>query len=572
VENDNFIRLNAIEASTSELNKLATGLLSFDRELDRRVVDEFELVFQEKIALVESTQSSASEQYLLKNLKSDAEKLVSWLRAEVVGKTDDGMKARTAAVTLISQISGALHSLFQGNNSGVILSMAENNAATQFARRFMLILGSMCILFAASVLIWLPSYVTDPIKSFGESIRLISKGDYKTRLSSNRKDEFGQLARTFNHMAEQLQSVSDINLNEVVSSRNRLFTLVNNLEDRILGIDANRNIVFMNSAMEEFIGISGKDMVGAYLPDLALEFPVVQQLFTLIALGQHQAEEAIESKTEDGEIEYLQQRVVEIHKNDGSLNGYIILLTDVTDYENRTQRQTDFLAELSHEMKTPISAITMSVNLLEDVRVEPITEGQKGLTKTIRKNCDRLLHMVNEVLELSQTISTDIRLNLDTIELNSFIVKAISHQQTQLDAKKISVNFNERGAGLRVEGDRSKLRLVIDNLLSNAIRYTPVDSNIFLELNAIPGGVSLTVKDEGPGVDPGFEEKLFEKYERSKGDTTKGTGLGLSICKEYILAHGGRIFLDQSYTEGAAFKVELSRQLPREIRKKHAII
>lgn len=570
VVNENFVRLNAIEATTSELNKLSAGLLSFDEVLNKRVLDEFDLVFQEKIALVEGVEVSASEKYLIKNLKSDAEKLVSWLRTEVVGKPVDNVEARTAAVTLISQISGALHSLFENNKSNVLLSMAENNAETSFARRFMLALGILCILFAISILVWLPGSVTDPIKRFGESIRLISQGDYKTRLRSNRKDEFGNLAETFNEMAEQLQKVSTLNLDEIVSSRKRLRTLVNNLTDSILGMDANRNIVFLNNAMEEFIGISNEEAMGAYLPDLALEHPIVQQLFTPIALGRSESKVAIEVKDGKGKSHYFQERVVEILASDNTISGYIILLTDVTDYENRTQRQTDFLAQLSHEMKTPISAIHMSLNLLEDERLEPISNDQKELTSTIRKNSDRLLHMVNEVLQLSQNEYTDVKLKLDTIDLASLIKETVAFQKTQLNAKSIEVQFVFQADNLKVEGDASKLRLVLDNLLSNAIRYAPVDSQIQFQLNAIPGGVAIVVKDEGPGIDFEFQSKLFEKYERSTSDNTKGTGLGLSICKDYILAHGGRIYLDNSYTAGAAFVVELSRQLPRELRRKHA--
>lgn len=570
VVNENFVRLNAIEATTSELNKLSAGLLSFDEVLNKRVLDEFDLVFQEKIALVEGVEVSASEKYLIKNLKSDAEKLVSWLRTEVVGKPVDNVEARTAAVTLISQISGALHSLFENNKSNVLLSMAKNNAETSFARRFMLALGILCILFAISILVWLPGSVTDPIKRFGESIRLISQGDYKTRLRSNRKDEFGNLAETFNEMAEQLQKVSTLNLDEIVSSRKRLRTLVNNLTDSILGMDANRNIVFLNNAMEEFIGISNEEAMGAYLPDLALEHPIVQQLFTPIALGRSESKVAIEVKDGKGKSHYFQERVVEILASDNTISGYIILLTDVTDYENRTQRQTDFLAQLSHEMKTPISAIHMSLNLLEDERLEPISDDQKELTSTIRKNSDRLLHMVNEVLQLSQNEYTDVKLKLDTIDLASLIKETVAFQKTQLNAKSIEVQFVFQADNLKVEGDASKLRLVLDNLLSNAIRYAPVDSQIQFQLNPISGGVAIVVKDEGPGIDFEFQSKLFEKYERSTSDNTKGTGLGLSICKDYILAHGGRIYLDNSYTAGAAFVVELSRQLPRELRRKHA--
>ncbi len=570
VVNENFTRLDAIETSTSELNKLSTSLLSFDVELNRRALDEFELIFNEKLALVESNRSSASEAYLIENLKSDSEKLVGWLRSEVVEKPADNMEARTAAVTLISQISGALHSLFENNRTAVLLSVADNAASSTFAKRSVLALGILCILFAASILIWLPNYVTSPIRSFGESIKLISEGDYKTRLSSNRNDEFGALASIFNKMAEKLEKSSDLNLDAIIASRNRLHTLVNNLDDSILGIDANRNIVFLNNAMEGFIGLKGAEVMGQYLPDLAFNYPIIQQLFNPIALGKNRSEDAIEWASPDGETQFFQERVIEILTDAGALNGYIIILSNVTDYENRTQRQTDFLAQLSHEMKTPISAINMSLNLLEDERLDKMTTDQKELSGTIRKNSDRLLQMVNEVLQITANKSIDTKLNLDTVQLAPLLEEIISHQDAQIKRKSLDVQLLQQVEGLQIEGDSEKLRLVFDNLLSNAIKHAPDGSEISCTISSLSGGVSITVKDHGSGVPAEFQERLFKKFERPAGDKLVGTSLGLSICKDFIDAHGGRIYLDTTYTDGAAFVVELSRQLPRTLRRKYA--
>jgi PAS domain S-box-containing protein len=570
VVNENFTRLDAIETSTSELNKLSTSLLSFDVELNRRALDEFELIFNEKLALVESNRSSASEAYLIENLKSDSEKLVGWLRSEVVEKPADNMEARTAAVTLISQISGALHSLFENNRTAVLLSVADNAASSTFAKRSVLALGILCILFAASILIWLPNYVTSPIRSFGESIKLISEGDYKTRLSSNRNDEFGALASIFNKMAEKLEKSSDLNLDAIIASRNRLHTLVNNLDDSILGIDANRNIVFLNNAMEGFIGLKGAEVMGEYLPDLAFNYPIIQQLFNPIALGKNRSEDAIEWASPDGETQFFQERVIEILTDAGALNGYIIILSNVTDYENRTQRQTDFLAQLSHEMKTPISAINMSLNLLEDERLDKMTTDQKELSGTIRKNSDRLLQMVNEVLQITANKSIDTKLNLDTVQLAPLLEEIISHQDAQIKRKSLDVQLLQQVEGLQIEGDSEKLRLVFDNLLSNAIKHAPDGSEISCTISSLSGGVSITVKDYGSGVPAEFQERLFKKFERPAGDKLVGTSLGLSICKDFIDAHGGRIYLDTTYTDGAAFVVELSRQLPRTLRRKYA--
>ena len=570
----NFVQLTATETVIRELNQLSTALLSSDVAQTERSVEGFAEALRDA-RLDESTvdepidDAGVSDLYLRRRLSRDATALVTLLRRREVA---DGLPPTTleAATRLILEVNGALHALFNQNEREVAFAFRDNQRTTDEAQRQMILLGAVCVIFALLVLVWLPRYVTEPFERFADSIRDVARGNYKTRLPVTRSDEFGRLAVSFNMMAAQLDDASAQNLAEVIASRNRLTTLVNQLEELILGIDRDRVIVFINRPMEEYLGLEAEAALGQYMPDLALAKPRLQQLFEPIALGVQPEPFAITRP--DGETAYYQERVVTLAPDaSGEPGGYIILLRDVTDFAERSNRQSDFLATLSHEMKTPVAAIKMSLNLLEDPRLGELDEDQRELTQVIRDNNQRLLRMVNEVLQLSQNESGKTRLEITRVDLHTLVGAATDEVAPLLSNKDLALGTHLADDLYTVEGDGRRLRWVLRNLLTNAIRYAPAHTEVEITAENIPGGVQLAVADRGPGVASGQEDAIFTKYHRAAGDSTEGTGLGLAIGREYVEAHGGRIYVDTAYGDGARFVLELPRQLSEARRREYAI-
>ena len=572
VYRENFLRLTVTEQLIRELNELSTSLLGEDATVTQRAVERFEARF---LAAVAPRDSSAGDDvagaYLRRRLDRDVDALFARLgEREPDGTLSPG--SRAAAIRLIAEVNGALHALFTQDERAVAYAFRDNQADTGEAQRQMILLGSVCVLFALGVLVWMPSYVTEPLERFADSIRDVARGNYKTRLSVDRSDEFGRLAVSFNMMAARLDDASAQNLAEAIESRNRLTTLVNQLDELILGIDRDRVIVFVNRPMEEYLGLESESALGQYLPDLALARPRLQQLFEPIALGEGSQPEPFPVERADGSTAYYQERVVTLAPDAaGEPAGYIILLRDVTDFAERTHRQADFLATLSHEMKTPVAAIEMSLNLLEDVRLGVLDDDQRELTGVMRDNNRRLLRMVNEVLQLSQNESGETKLRLDRVELPALIATAEHEVAPLLGGKRLRLETDARHDLYTIEADGERIGWVLRNLLTNAIRYAPEGSAIRVTATNVPGGIRLLVADEGPGVDPEQREAIFGKYRRASGDATEGTGLGLTISREYVEAHGGRIYVDPAYEGGAGFVLELPRQLPGAKREAHAI-
>lgn len=572
VYEENFLRLTGTEQVIRDLNDLSTALLSDDDDLSAQTAASFQATLERSLPRLDTAGAAGvADAYLRRRLDRDVSKLLAGL-SERGQQGRLPQASRVAATQLIADVNGALHALFTQDERAVAMAFRDNQVSTDEAQRQMVLLGAVCVLFALGVLVWLPAYVTEPLDRFADSIRDVARGNYKTRLPVDRSDEFGRLAVSFNMMAAQLDSASAQNLADVIETRNRLTALVNQLDELILGIDRDRVIVFINRPMAEYLGLDPQTALGQYMPDLALTKPRLQRLFEPIALGESAQLEPYAVDRADGSKAYYQERVVTLAPDaSGEPGGYIILLRDVTDFAERTNRQTEFLATLSHEMKTPVAAIEMSLNLLEDDRLGELDDDQKELTGVVRDNNRRLLRMVNEVLQLSQNESGETRLHIDRVALPLVVETAREEVAPLLRNKSIAFEVDAADDLYTVEADGERIGWVLRNLLTNAIRYSPMDSRIRLRAFNVPGGVRLTVADEGPGVPAAEREAIFGKYQRASGDATSGTGLGLTISREYVEAHGGRLYVDGDYDGGARFVLELPRQLSEATRQTYAI-
>ena len=501
--------------------------------------------------------ASKVDQLVIDDLVEDAQALIALDRFD--GETEREREIET----VLGKITRRLEGVYAHN--AVMLEREIELASERADRgyRYIGILMGVCVAFSVAVLIWLPQYVARPIRDFGRSLGRITAGNYKTRLPVQRADEFGRLASTFNRMAAELEAGSTESQAAVLESQTRLSALVDQLDDLMLGMDAGRAIVFINAAMARYLGVEPAEVLGQYMPDLALGRPRVQQLFRPLALGKDSSIAPFEVEEPDGTSRYLQQRVIRLREPESGEEGdYIILLSDVTDYEERTHAQTDFLAAVSHEMKTPIAAITMSVELLEDERLGHLDEEQRELTATVRKNVARLTRMINEVLSLSESEAGTTKLQLTQLDIGALVASAREAVAPLATEKGVRLEAVVPDEEYRLEADAERVGSALTNLLTNAIRYAPVGGRVDLAVTVVTGGIRVEVTDDGPGVRPEDRDRIFGRYKRGTDDATEGTGLGLAISRESIEAHGGRLYVDAAYGPGARFVLELPRRLP----------
>lgn len=428
------------------------------------------------------------------------------------------------------------------------------------------ITGSLCFLIAFVLLVNLPSNIANPIKELTESIRQIAAKNYSERVHFESHNEFGQLANSFNTMAEKLEEYNNSNLAKLMMEKKRIETLINNMHDPVIGLDEHLKIIFANEEAIKISGLKNVELVGKPAKELAIKNDLIRSLIQdlmLVDTGNTQKQPPIkifsENKESYFEKETLHISITPTGETDSKLVGHVIFLRNVTSYKELDFAKTNFIATVSHEFKTPISSIKMSLQLLENEKVGELNEEQRNLIESIKDDANRLLKITGELLNMTQVESGNIQLSILPTDPKEILLYAINATKTQADQKQIQFEISYPDNISPVQADNEKTAWVLTNLISNAIRYSYDNSKIYVSIQQNQNQVQISVTDTGQGIAPEYKDKIFERYFRVPGTKKEGTGLGLAISKEFIEAQGGQITLTSEFGAGSTFTLTLNK-------------
>ncbi|MEO6314676.1 MAG: ATP-binding protein [Chitinophagaceae bacterium] len=424
-------------------------------------------------------------------------------------------------------------------------AVVQKNAAS--ARLWLTVTFTILTLISFTFIFNLPGIVSDPIQSLSEGIKEIANKNYRKRIYLKQHDEFGDLANAFNSMAEKLDEYENSNIAQMQFEKSRIETIINQMRDGIVGLDANKNILFLNVVAQNLLGLKEKEITGKYAPDVALRNDLMRTLL-------QEVEENKELKIyADGKESYFNKDVLNVTSNEAVI-GKVIVLRNITPFHELNEAKTNFIATVSHELKTPISSIKMSAQLLTDSRVGNLNHEQQELTKSIGDDADRLLKITGELLNMSQVETGNIQLKLQATPPALIVTQAMQAVTAQAQQKSISMKLVVQDNLPNIHADAEKTSWVLINLLTNAIKYSPEAA--FVEVNVFAKGnrVLFTVKDYGKGIEAKYLPKIFDRYFKVPGTHERsGTGLGLAISKEFIEAQGGHIEVSSMPGDGSTF-------------------
>ena len=240
------------------------------------------------------------------------------------------------------------------------------------------------------------------------------------------------------------------------------------------------------------------------------------------------------------------------------LIGHVIVLRNITEYKELDYAKTNFIATVSHEFKTPISAIKMSLQLLENKQIGILNNEQINLVESIKEDTNRLLKITGELLNMTQVESGNIQLSILPADAKEIITYAVSANKVPLEQKRIKLETDYGQDIPLIQADAEKTSWVLTNLLSNAIRYSHENSSIFIKLMHIDKKLKISITDTGQGISPQYKNKIFDRYFRIPGSNETGTGLGLAISKEFMEAQGGAIEVESELGAGSTFTITLN--------------
>lgn len=465
----------------------------------------------------------------------------------------------TSDETIKAQIRQDIFEIMKLNMNAIKVKsdIAKNTAET--ANLWIAIVGTLCFLIAFNLLVNLPNNIANPIKELTESIKQIANRNYSERVHFQSHNEYGDLAKSFNTMAEKLEEYSNSSLHKLTFEKKRLETLINNMHDPIIGLDNQGIILFVNDEALKIIGLKQEEVIGQLATTLALKNDLMKSLI----INELESPKAHPMKIyADGKESYFEKENVNITiKPTGEDQlidiGNVIILRNITIFKELDFAKTNFIATVSHELKTPISSIKMSLQLLENTSTGTINDDQKQLIDSIKEDSQRLLKITGELLELSQVETGNIQLNIEKSSPNEIAKYAVEAVKVQAEQKQIEIILEADANLSEVKADSEKSSWVLINFLTNAIRYSSENSVVTVKLKQEHNQIVFQVSDKGKGIDKRYQSKVFDKYFQIPGSHKSGTGLGLAISKEFIEAQNGTIGVESELGLGSTFYFKL---------------
>ncbi|MAT53871.1 MAG: hypothetical protein CMN32_05275 [Saprospirales bacterium] len=557
--NDNYTTLQYTNIMSQAVNdifwavNIKGGAPSFKRLELEKAFGQFELYFN----LFERKVSTEAEKELLEELKVDYEISKNGLR-QIVDSGEVPFDMHMKRKYILSM----LQNIYDLNTSIIEKRTQEANDLANRVTLYLIVSAFFFFLFAIAAMFYFPNYLIEPIEKMTESIRQIARKNYQHRLQVKHRDELGEMASSFNLMASKLEEYEKINLNQIITEKQRTETIISRMNEAIIGLDDQRRVLFANPPALKLLGKTLDEISGQPAAELAAQSDFMASIFKEVLqddLAESQSVPAV-SIDHQGKRQYFNKDVLKVQRQadqkDGEERtnvGYIVILKNVTELKEADIAKTNFMATLSHELKTPISAIDMSLNLMADKRVGQLNQEQQELATTIKQNTSRLLKMINEILEISKIETGKLQIELEETEADKLVSRALDNVKTFVFEKKLQINQYIEPDLPRLKVDVPKTTAVLVNFLTNAVRYSPKDNSIEIIVVKQDGMVEFSVKDHGPGISESEQKKLFQPYRRAQGDKTKGTGLGLAIAKEFIEAQGGKIWMQSKVGEGSTF-------------------
>jgi len=462
------------------------------------------------------------------------------------------MKVNGLSAEGVLRLKKTLYKITDLNMQAILRKNDQAQVKADDVLTYMAAIGGICFLIVFTFIINFPGYIADPIRELTKSIKQIADRNYHQRIHFQSNDEFGELAEAFNAMAEKLEQYENSNLAKIMFEKTRIEAIINNMKDAIIGLNEKRIILFANIKAAQLLGLSEQDMIGKYAPDVALNNDLMRLL-----LGTDSIVKPIKIFADNKES-YFTKENISIVSELKSI-GEVILLKNITQFQELDLAKTNFIATISHELKTPIASIKLCTKLLEDTRVGDLNEEQKQLVNNINGDSERLLKITGEVLNMAQVETGKIQLNFQNVNAEDIIKYATDSVKFQAEQKNIKLELTMKTDLPKVNVDLEKTAWVMVNLLSNAIRYSPKDRTVKINVTEKDTVLEFSVQDFGKGIDSIYQNNIFDKFFQIPGSNKNGTGLGLAIAKEFIVAQNGKIGITSVLGKGTTFYFQLPK-------------
>ena len=420
------------------------------------------------------------------------------------------------------------------------------------------------IFFSASLIAGLISIVvallvarsiTKPIKEMQKQAIRIAQGDYSEKVDVQGHDELSQLAETFNKLSDRVEDAQDT----MEAERNRLDSVLTHMTDGVIATDRRGKVITINEMALSLLDTTSEQAIGQSI----LTLLDLDEEYTLRKLLETPEEILLERSKSDSAEDQLTLRsdFAMIRRESGFISGLVVVIHDVTEQEKTAEERRQFVSNVSHELRTPLTSVRSYLEALEEGAWQDKNIAPEFIHVTLGET-DRMIRMINDLLNLSRMDSGVQQMELELVNFNELVGYALDRFDMMVNSEKknyrIVREFTERD--LWVEIDTDKIMQVIDNIMNNAIKYSPDGGKIEVHLIETHNNVVLSISDQGLGIPKKDLEKVFERFyrvDKARARKQGGTGLGLAISKEVMKAHQGQIWVESVEGKGSTFYISL---------------
>ena len=477
-------------------------------------------------------------------------------QAEIFWKTPDVQAKRDMyfhdLLPLFTEIKDTAQTVITLNQDNMLKSDHEARDLSVRSTRYMVFASLIGIAAAILLAARLQKAVLQPIRALTAVSKELGEGKLDQIVPVESKDELGELADAFNKLAGKLRAYLQITSDQILQARQMTETTFSAFPDPIVALSTDGVINFTNPAAITLFHKIGSD--GALLGE-------VQKHAEKVLKGgpdylPTSFEKTVVVRADDKEV-FLLPRVIGMRDESGNVYGAAVILQDVTRLRLLDEVKSNLVSTVSHELKTPLTSVRMGLYLLLEERIGSLNPKQTELLMAAREDSERLLEMINDLLDLAKLESGKLTLNREDIEAGA-LVQTISGELESLaesHGSRLSKNIEPGLAHVRV--DMRQISHVFTNLVTNAIKHTKRGEAVELAAKNRDGMVRFSVTDHGQGIPEEFQPRIFERCFRVPGDNAGGAGLGLAIAKEIVTAHAGFIGLSSKPGHGCEFYFDL---------------
>lgn len=563
--NTNYKSISMATQMTNALQKQNQAIITYLYLQPEQGLNDFyqyNRMFRASFTVAARNISEPGEKKLISGVETQHSLLEKMFTTLAQIKSQQGQEAARAnydqnITPCITDIQNNIDSIIDLNQKAIYDNKNKASSRATLSLDLLLVLTAMVVAAGVVLSRYFVNRMLHPLELLTNGIERVKAGELGYTLDIRTGDEIGRLANSFNEMTQRLSTYEKSTLGSLVNERNKSLAIVKSLVDPLAVLNDNHQIMLINPAFEKFFHVRERAALGKHFLEV-VENPEIFELIRQSAenSGEH-AEKIFSFK--NGESIYYNIVANRVTDPQHRTTGFILLMQNVTQLKALEEVKTEFMETVSHELKTPLTSIVMGASLLRENGTGQLNSEQADIVDTIMEDGNRLSGFVNELLEISRMEAGKSIYRFKTCSVKAITENSCRPFRGLAQVRQVTLQNRVPDDLPPVYADFEKITWVLNNLLSNALKYTEAGDTITVDAEPHEGFVEVSVSDTGEGIPPEYLDRIFDKFVQVEGRDieVRGTGLGLALAKGIITAHKGVISVQSTLNEGSTFRFTL---------------